>query len=293
MSESMQETVKRSMYAPEPPVQLPRIGSARMGQVAQHVESQTGVLVSGVVASTIAGALGMRESPLSGLYIKAYRFRVLRPLIRRILIRCEGGIMRSRTWRRIMVRYEGVVLGDFSYSSSGIKGGVFPEGTRIGHFSSVAAGVQILRRNHPPGRFSQHPVFFNRSRGLVKREGIPEDAANPITIGSDVWIGMNAIICPGCHDIGDGAIIAAGAVVTRDVPAYTIIGGNPARTLRKRFEPEVENVVADSKWWLRPWPQIAQHLDLFTADISDQSLRRFAAAFPPCVDLLSSVELQQ
>lgn len=221
--------------------------------------------------------VGMRQSSLGPLWVGAYAVRAFRPLIRSILRRSEAGLMCSATWRRIMRQYYGVELGDFSY---GFHHAALEPGTRIGHFSSCASGLQLLRRNHPPGRVSQHPLFFNRILGLVESDTIPSRSANPLTVGSDVWIGMNVIICPGCRSIGDGAIVAAGAVVTRDVPAFAIVGGNPARLIRKQFAPEVEAVVAASKWWLRPVPEIVNHLDLFSGEITAESLDRFAHAFP-------------
>jgi carbonic anhydrase/acetyltransferase-like protein (isoleucine patch superfamily) len=78
-------------------------------------------------------------------------------------------------------------------------------------------------------------------------------------IEDDVWIGHNAMILPGCRRIGRGAIIGAGAVVTRDVPRYTIVAGNPARPLRERFAPEMQDALERSRWWemdlaeLRQW----------------------------------------
>lgn len=220
----------------------------------------------------------MQKSFLSSVYLNAYRARILRPLIRRILRRVEGGTMYSGTWRRIMLQYAGVFLGDFTYGPD-LRPGVFEPGTRIGSFTSFAPGLRVLRRNHPTGWFSQHPFWFNEKLGVVPRDTIPKNDENPLTIGSDVWIGMNVIICPGCHCIGDGSVVAAGAIVTRDVPPFTIVGGNPARPIRKRFPPEVEAIVAASRWWLRPLPEVIRHLDLFTCEITEESLRRFASAF--------------
>lgn len=215
---------------------------------------------------------------MGALYITAYRFRILRPLIRRRLTRSEGGPMFSRTWRKILRDYYGIEMGAFSY---GFDFRALDRGTRIGRFSSCAIGLQVLRRNHPSERFSQHPLFFNHLLGVVPKETIENSEDNPLVIGNDAWIGTNVIILRGCHTIGDGAIVAAGAVVTRDVPPYAIVGGCPARLIRKRFSPEVEAVVAASQWWQRPWPEIERHLGLFTSEITAESLRRFQRAFPP------------
>jgi len=191
----------------------------------------------------------------------------------------EGGSMFSETLRLVYEHYYQVTVGAFSYGP-GLKPGAFWPGTRIGNFSSIAEGVKALRRNHPTDRLSQHPLFFNHVVGLVAADTIPSVVANPLVIGHDVWIGLEAIICPGCRNIGNGAIIAAGAVVTKDVAPYTIVGGNPARPIRKRFAPEVEAAVAASEWWLRPLPELVQHLDLFARPLTEESLAGLIAAFP-------------
>jgi acetyltransferase-like isoleucine patch superfamily enzyme len=96
-------------------------------------------------------------------------------------------------------------------------------------------------------------------------EGIlPHPEKNPILIGHDVWIGIRVIILPGCKFISNTAIIGAGAVVTCDVPPFTVVPGFPARPVRKRFGPEVETVVAASEWWWELVDRIVQHPDLFT-----------------------------
>jgi acetyltransferase-like isoleucine patch superfamily enzyme len=187
---------------------------------------------------------------------------------------------RSVTLRRIYERYYDVVVGPFSYGP-GLKPGVFDPGSILGSYCSIAAGVRVLRRNHPTSWISQHPLFYDQQSGLVDRDRIAAPESNPLRIGNDVWIGTNVIICPGCRIIGDGAIVAAGAVVTKDVPPYTIVGGCPARPIRKRFPPDVEAAVAASEWWLRPLREITQHVDLFTRELDPQVLEKFKAAFPP------------
>lgn len=226
-------------------------------------------------------SLGAKDSGALGcLLFRAYACRPLRPAVRWLLRRTEGGMTHSVTLRRIFQHYYNVTVGPFSYGP-GLKPGVFDPGCILGSFCSIAAGLQVLRRNHPTSWVSQHPLFFNRQMGLVDHERIALADSNPLRIGSDVWIGTNVIICAGCRLVGDGAIVAAGAVVTRDVPAYTIVGGSPARPIRKRFPPAVEAAVAASEWWLRPLPEIVRHLDLFTQDLTPQMIERFKIAFPP------------
>ena len=121
-----------------------------------------------------------------------------------------------------------------------------PPRTRIGRYCSFAKTVRVLDANHPFEAISTHPFLYEAKFGLVA-----EDRINPpwLEIGDDVWIGHNAIIAPGCKAIGRGAIIGAGAVVTRDVPAYTVMAGLPAKPLRSRFDAETIAALEASRWW--------------------------------------------
>jgi acetyltransferase-like isoleucine patch superfamily enzyme len=199
-------------------------------------------------------------------------------MIRRALLKLEGGIMWSVTLRRVYCEYYGVEIGRLTYGAGIIPGAFYP-GSRIGSFCSVARGVDAVRRNHPTTWISQSPIFTHRSMGVLTSDSMPDDAQDPLEVGHDVWLGTNAFICPGCRKIGNGAIVAAGAVVTKDVPAFTIVGGNPARVLRKRFPDEVEAIVAASEWWLRPLSQILPHLDLFTQEATPIVMQEFSEAF--------------
>lgn len=125
--------------------------------------------------------------------------------------------MWAQTCRTLVRRHYGIEVGLHSYGSC-LWPGHLPEGTRIGNYCSFADGVIALRRNHTIDRISQHPFFYNSSLGLVNRGFIPESSSNPLTIGHDVWIGLNVMIMPSCRTIGNSAVIAAGAVVTGDVP---------------------------------------------------------------------------
>lgn len=232
------------------------------------------------VATETVNPAGKMGHALGSLLHAAYRVRPGRPAIRWLLDRLEGGIMYSPTLRRVYLDYYGITIGYFTYGA-GLVPGVFWPGTVIGNFCSFAGGIRVLRRNHPTARISQHPLFYSRGAGLVQADTNPAIVENPLVIGHDVWIGLNVIICPGCRNIGNGAIVGAGAVVTRDVPSYTIVGGNPARPIRKRFSPEIEAVVAASEWWLLPLPELMKHLDLFAANLTEEQAERFALAFPP------------
>jgi carbonic anhydrase/acetyltransferase-like protein (isoleucine patch superfamily) len=89
-----------------------------------------------------------------------------------------------------------------------------------------------------------------------------------LSIGHDCWIGYGAIVTPGCRRIGVGAIVAAGAVVTRDVADFAIVAGNPARELRRRFAPELCDRILASRWWEHSIAQVAAHLPAMLAPLT-------------------------
>lgn len=118
--------------------------------------------------------------------------------------------------------------------------------TRIGRYCSIATSARIVDANHPLQALTTHPYLYDSSLGVVAANRI--DAAW-LVIEDDVWIGHNATILPGCKFIGRGAIIGAGAIVTHAVDPYTIVGGVPARPLRRRFPPDVIAAIEQSRWW--------------------------------------------
>ena len=138
----------------------------------------------------------------------------------------------------------------------------------IGKFCSIACGARFLftSANHTLSSLSTYPfpIFFEEW-GLDKKEITSAwDNKGDIIIGNDVWIGYEALILSGVT-IGDGAIIGARAVVTKDVPPYTIVGGVPARPLRKRFSKETVAGLLDLKWWDWPEEKIARSLPAIRA----------------------------
>ena len=134
----------------------------------------------------------------------------------------------------------------------------------IGRFCSIACGAKFLfnSANHTLRSLSTYifPVLFEEWGLDVER--IPEawDNRGDIVIGNDVWIGFEAVILAGVT-IGDGAVIAARAVVTKDVPPYTIVGGVPARPIRKRFPDAEIAQLLELKWWDWPPERIAASID--------------------------------
>ena len=122
----------------------------------------------------------------------------------------------------------------------------------IGKFCSIACGTKFLFNcaNHTLKSLSTYtfPLFYEEWELEKSNITTAWDNKGDIVIGNDVWIGYEVVIMAGVH-IGDGAIIAARAVVTKDVPSYTIVGGTPAKEIRKRFDAEIIEQLLILKWW--------------------------------------------
>ncbi len=117
---------------------------------------------------------------------------------------------------------------------------------RVGRYCSIASSVRTVLGSHPIEALTTHPALYERGFGVIDAD-IALD--QELVIDDDVWIGHNATILDGCKRIGRGAIIGAGAIVTRDVEPYTVVAGNPARKLRERFEPDLVRLIEASRWW--------------------------------------------
>nr|WP_289073514.1 CatB-related O-acetyltransferase [uncultured Halomonas sp.] len=141
--------------------------------------------------------------------------------------------------------------GRFSYL--GANSIVYPN-ANIGRFCSIARNVQIGVANHPIDYLSTHPFQIDNDRfksveDYTKIKKVKSKCFHlPTFIGSDVWIGTNAVIMPGVN-IGHGAIVASGAVVTKDVSPYAIVGGVPAKVIKFRFEDNVIKDLLELRWW--------------------------------------------
>mgnify|MGYP000462123215 FL=1 len=134
----------------------------------------------------------------------------------------------------------------------------------IGKFCSIACGAKFLfnSANHALGSLSSYPfpIFFEEWDLTV--ENIPRawDNKGNVVVGNDVWIGYEAVVLAGVT-IGDGAVIGARAVVTHDVPPYAIMGGVPAKLIRKRFDDDTIQSLLSLRWWDWPEERIAANLE--------------------------------
>jgi virginiamycin A acetyltransferase len=184
------------------------------------------------------------------------------------------------------VRSPDVIVGDYTYyddpeDSEDFERNVlyhFPfigDKLIIGKFCAIARGVKFIMNgaNHKLSGISTYPfqIFGN---GWEKVMPEPEDLPykGDTVIGNDVWLGYESTIMPGVR-IGNGAIVSARSVVVSDVPAYAIVGGNPARIIRERFEPEAVRLLEALAWWDWPIHEITRHLALIVSgDV--EALRR-------------------
>ena len=146
----------------------------------------------------------------------------------------------------------------------------FIKNTVIGRYTCIANEVMTVAGNHPLAFPSVHPVFYstNQISSYVSHNRFEDfkyldiEKKISVKIGNDVWIGTRATLLEGIT-IGDGAVVAAGAVVTKDVPPYAIVGGVPARIIKYRFDELTIHKLLTFKWWDKDQEWIKNHADLF------------------------------
>lgn len=135
----------------------------------------------------------------------------------------------------------------------------------IGNFSVISMESVLGPGMHPTNYLTPHSIFYRRGSWGFHDDWIKEidfEEEPLITIGNDVWIGRHCTIMNGVT-IGDGAIVAANATVTKDVPPYAIVGGMPAKVIKYRFSQEIIDRLLEIKWWNLPDEEITKRVDLF------------------------------
>ena len=183
---------------------------------------------------------------------------------------------------RNTVKNPNVVVGDYTYyddpeDSENFERNVlyhYPfvgDKLVIGKFCALARGVKFIMNgaNHKLTGFSTYP-FGIFGQGWEAAVPAPADlpSRGDTVVGNDVWIGYDALVMPGVK-IGNGAIVAARAVVVKDVPAYAVVGGNPAQVLKSRFPPETVAALEQIAWWNWPVEKVTRHLQaIVSADLA-------------------------
>lgn len=185
-----------------------------------------------------------------GFYLIIHKFlhsRRLKRLVERRIASLEGGFAYSKTIRDIYKNDYGLSIGYGTYGCCWNKESFRWQNITIGNYCSFASNVDIFRANHPLEVFTTHPISYNPVMGGVKKYSLNKAQ---LVIGHDVWIGQNVIIVASCKRVGNGAVIGAGAIVTKDVPPYAVVAGNPAKVIKYRFDAETIDKIEKSKWWL-------------------------------------------
>lgn len=136
----------------------------------------------------------------------------------------------------------------------------------IGNFSRIGRNTIIGPGRHPMNLLTSHNIFYKKNKAWKANKkwvaNIDFEEEKTSLIGNDVWVGLNCIIMDGVK-IGDGAIIAAGSVVTKDVLPFSIVGGIPAKHIKETFPKEIQDRLLEIKWWDLPDEEITKRIDLF------------------------------
>ncbi|MCT4487092.1 CatB-related O-acetyltransferase [Levilactobacillus parabrevis] len=168
---------------------------------------------------------------------------------------CVPTRLRAEAYSIFLTGWHFFSMGAFSSANSAL-----PVNTIVGRYSSIASNVNRMQGSHPTKRFTTSMLTYSHSvdafndyladtANTFKRVPNPVPNAGPIVIGNDVWIGQDVRFAPTGITVGDGAVIAGGAVVTKDVPPYAVVGGVPARILKFRFPSYIIEQLVNLKWW--------------------------------------------
>lgn len=165
-------------------------------------------------------------------------------------------------------------LGKYSYIGDNCR-----ISANIGRFCSISSNVKTVEGRHPIDFISTNPVFYSTEKqcgcSFVQKKYFEEiqyvnfEEKIACIIGNDVWIGENVLIKSGIK-IGDGAIIAMGAVVTHNVEPYSIVGGVPAKLIKKRFCNEIVQELIKLQWWNKSEDTIKENINLFNTKLIDK-----------------------
>ncbi|HTI30955.1 MAG TPA: CatB-related O-acetyltransferase [Sphingomonas sp.] len=190
------------------------------------------------------------------------------------LFRWRRQQMTSLPLRAFFAERYGIEVGLYSYGC--FDRWRMPGPLRIGSYCSFGSTVRVVDSNHPIDGITTHPLIYEAAHGVIAADAL---SPAPLIIEDDVWVGHNTVILPGCKFIGRGAIIGAGSIVTRNVEAYSIVAGNPAKSLRQRFDAELITALEVSRWWTRDLADLARIEREFDHAVTNPTPAKLAKAF--------------
>ncbi|WP_289460628.1 CatB-related O-acetyltransferase [Lactobacillus intestinalis] len=166
--------------------------------------------------------------------------------IRKFFIKYEGGEKTSQTLREYTYKKFDVSVDLYTYGSCFSP--TFNNGgsVEIKRYCSFGSDVHYFGANHPMDHAVMSAYFYNKNWGGL---AVKDVERKKLYIGNDVWIGHGVTIVSSCERIGNGAVIGAGSVVTRNVPPYSVVVGVPAKVIKYRFDEEIIDALENSKWW--------------------------------------------
>lgn len=268
-------------------------GAGEVGLIIIRFLADNGIVINGVIDKKMGAEGTVFGYPLVKKEILDNRSAYVIVCMQRILPEIAGFLLDNGfdkkscyyfygddTWHKQDIVYKGCRIGRFTYGYKSLLKH-FPMATSIGRYCSINETAHIWN-NHPVDYVTTSPVldypgFFEWDKYYEREQLIDQYGKftnnhpfensklrnnKPVVIGNDVWIGANVCILPGVN-IGDGAIIAAGAVVVKDVEPYSIVGGVPAKLIKYRFSPDIIKKFMEIKWWNWPHEEIENNIELF------------------------------
>ena len=188
-----------------------------------------------------------------------------------VVVGQDSYICNSRIEEHVQINRRNIIdsasIGRYSYTGANTTLKV----VEIGGFCSISWNVSATGNKHDYNKLTAHPFTQYPSFGFVEKNDV--DERSKICIGNDVWIGANACIMPGVK-IGDGAVIGAGAIVTKDVLPFSVVAGNPARVIKSRFADQQIAALLSIEWWNWPKEVLQANMNLFKRPMDNEIIEK-------------------
>lgn len=219
--------------------------------------------------------LSMKRHPLAAAIAAKLRVRKRQQSGLELMKRLEGGQMTSLSLRAYLKRAYGVEVESYSYGSL-MDPGNSDRGLSIGRYVSIGPNVRRFGAAHPVDRLSMHPYWYNPALRVAEQSDDVERTT--CRIEHEAWIGANVTILPGCGRIGIGAVIGAGAVVTRDVPDFAVVLGLPGTVKGERLDDAARDAMLQTQPWLKEPAEAARAYRKIAEDLGDPQIFMMSGA---------------